>query len=596
MRLKIALVLTLLGLVVMGLGVGQRTVWLPSDTVSAALPAGSTKSAPVTVIDAKLRDVHQGDVKVSVKGTSDIMAAIGRAHDVDAWVGDAAHVTIDGVDNAGLQSTFTAGDNSVPDPRGADLWQSEEDAHGTMVLSWDKPADGEWSILLAADGKTPAPADVTISWPNDQSTPWAILLIIIGGVMVVLGLALLFGPGGHKRPTAPAPGSRAALREAERQTRQRPRAAGPTNEGRGTETGTGNRTGGRPARALLGSILGLGLAAGLALPAQAATPPAPSAEVSSSHVGSSSAAVGSGPRYPVVLADQLHRIMESVAGTVDTADAAKDADKLKPRVGGPALALRTANYKIRAGNSKHDAPVGIAADPILTQVVSSTTTWPRTLITVTKDEKSPVYQAHVLVQTSPRANYKLFGSMLMLPGTTFPKVADAGSGSGAVQDGDRDGLRKSPESALHALAAVLTTGNKSKFAGQIAANTYVDQITKFQRAQIKANPKGKITFTHTIDTKYTAALHTADGGALVYGYLVNGMITVPKEAGGSIKLDPDYAVMAGSDTTRKGADITFGETVLLYVPSAGATDKAGSTKKIQLIAAAQEQVGAKLRK
>ena len=99
-------------------------------------------------------------MKINVKGEGSFMLAAGRPDDVDAWVGKTAHNTVAGVseDGKALQLTHTDGEATAPSPAGSDLWVTTENASGEMNYSWNAPADGDWSLLLAADGTKPAPA------------------------------------------------------------------------------------------------------------------------------------------------------------------------------------------------------------------------------------------------------------------------------------------------------------------------------------------------------------------------------------------------------------------------------------------------------
>ncbi|MBA4103638.1 MAG: hypothetical protein C0488_15620, partial [Arthrobacter sp.] len=83
----------LLGLLTLLAGIGQRTIWAPSETFTASAPADAA-AAPVTVIDQNLRTLHGGTVKIDIEGDGNFMLAAGRPDDVDAWVGQAAHNTI----------------------------------------------------------------------------------------------------------------------------------------------------------------------------------------------------------------------------------------------------------------------------------------------------------------------------------------------------------------------------------------------------------------------------------------------------------------------------------------------------------------------
>ncbi|WP_427018477.1 hypothetical protein ACQCSX_08015 [Pseudarthrobacter sp. P1] len=186
-------------------GIGQRTVWLPPATVTASV-AGSPQSSPLTVLEPALLASHHGQVHLTIKGAGPIGFAIGRPDDVNGWVGTAAHLTVTGA-NAGfteLTTTHADGDATVPNPAGSDLWVSERSATGTMDLDWTPPADGDWSILLSSGGTAAAPTDISVTVPNDNSTPWAVPLMVIGAIALALAaLAFLVKPKKRRRSAGP---------------------------------------------------------------------------------------------------------------------------------------------------------------------------------------------------------------------------------------------------------------------------------------------------------------------------------------------------------------------------------------------------------
>src|SRR6476620_7695412 len=190
LRFKTAVALVLLGLLTLLAGIGQKTFWAPPETITATASTGT--AAPLTVFDEKLKTRHPGTVKITVKGEGAFLLAAGRPDDVDAWVGKTAHNTVDGVseDGKALQLTHTDGEATAPSPAGSDLWVTTENATGEMDYSWNAPADGDWSLLLAADGTKPAPSTITMTFPNDTSTPWAIPLMVLGGLLIIAGGAL----------------------------------------------------------------------------------------------------------------------------------------------------------------------------------------------------------------------------------------------------------------------------------------------------------------------------------------------------------------------------------------------------------------------
>lgn len=585
MRLKIAAVLVILGLLAMGAGVGQRTIWEPPETITSTVTE-EFKDAPLTVLEHTLNN-RNGEVQLTVEGEGQMMLAVGRAKDVKAWVGDAAHLTVLGYNGPDLVAEYSEGSTDVPSPRGSDMWQTVETGEDRITYTWADPAPGRWSILLASEDGGPAPTDVSLTVPNAATTPWSIPLIVIGALLTVLGLAMLFGPKKDKRTAEPVPGSRAARRQSEARSSGRSRS--------GAKAGAGRRSfeGGAAAVLTLCLVGGLGGAAGATQgpngPDSSSSPGAGNNATTTAQEGSAGQDPAAQPGYPVLLEGQLQGIMDSVAGTVETADAAKNAKELKTRVAGPALEQRTATYQIQSKNSDYEAPTPIAAGPIMAEVITSTFEWPRTVVAVTQAKESEVPQALVLVQEGPRENYKLRSAVEMLPGTTFPQAADDPAKTTTLKNSKRSSLVESPESAMAGLADVLAN-KKSKFADRLAKNTFVEQITTFQKEQIKANKNADISFKHTVEKDNTRALRTADGGALVFGYLSNSMTSTPTEDGGTVELDEDYAALAGGDSTETGVTITFGESIMMYVPPAG------SEEKVQVIGAAQNLVDAKLMK
>jgi hypothetical protein len=115
LRFKTAVALVLLGLLTLLAGIGQRTIWAPSETFTAAAPADA-EAAPLTVIDQNLRTLHGGTVKINVEGDGNFLLAAGRPDDVDAWVGQAAHNTVTGVseDGKALQVEHADGERQRP--------------------------------------------------------------------------------------------------------------------------------------------------------------------------------------------------------------------------------------------------------------------------------------------------------------------------------------------------------------------------------------------------------------------------------------------------------------------------------------------------
>lgn len=570
-RLKTAALLVLLGLLTMLAGIGQLTFWAPAETVTASTP-GDTKASPLTVIDQELIARHDGPVKIKIQGEGNFIVATGRPGDVDAWVGNTAHTTVKGVseDQKSLEVESADGEPTAPSPVGSDLWVNTEDASGELDYTWNPPAEGEWSLLVASDGTQPAPSSISMTFPNNATTPWAVPLIVLGIIIILVGAALPFVAkaisnrrhdddthgGGEGQTTAlpVTPADDAAKRR-----------------GAGAEGSTLRIS--AVAAATVAVLVG-----GTAVAAHATTTPSPSA----------SASAGDDAARPVMLESQLQRILEQVASTVDAADAAKDAAKLAPRVDKMELEVRTQNYKIRSAVSAYEARMPVRATKLQSSVISTKTDWPRTVFALTQGDGNVVPQVLTLVQLSPRENYKLWGTAPLQPGTNFPSFPVPRDGTAPVSADDKTGLAYSGNEALGILGEMLTTPdspNRSKLAdGQ--SSPYIAGALTYQADTVKNGTSANFKFSHTPVNNQTVVLRTADGGALVVGRLNFAFEGTPKAAGDKLILEDDSAVFAGGKETTTGMVLNFAESVAIYIPPAGSSDP------MKLVAATRGLVGA----
>jgi hypothetical protein len=585
----------LLGLLTLLAGVGQKTIWAPAETVTATAPADGT-AAPLTVIDQKLRTLHGGTVKINVKGEGSFMLAAGRPDDVEAWVGKTAHNTVSGVseDSKSLQLAHTEGEAAAPSPAGSDLWVTTENASGELNYTWSAPADGEWSLLLASDGTKPAPSSISMTFPNDTSTPWAVPLMVLGGLLMLAGLALLVlkpkagkpGAGGDDAGESVADESmkdklvrRArAVRPAGKPGPAAPAPVEPPVEKQpGTSAFTATFTAKRAGVAMV--ALAATIVAGTGVAAQAATPaPSPSS--------SETAGADTAPDSPVLLDAQFRRILEQVSSTVDAGDAAKDAAKLKSRVDRTELEVRTQNYKIRSQVGAYEARMPVRATKLLTTVVTSKRAWPRSVMAVTQGEGNVVPQLLTLVQKSPRENYKLVQTTPLQPGTTFPAIGRTGTETLAADD--KSGLLYSGAEALAGLGDRLTKAD-STFKDKLVegqSSPYIADTLAYQADVAKTGVNGNFSFTHKVSPEDTVVFRTADGGALVMGKLNFAFDGTPKAEGDKLAIGDDAAVLAGGKETSTGMVLNFAESMAVYIPPTGSKDP------MKLVAATRGLVGA----
>src|SRR5690606_13959778 len=179
---------------------------------------------------------------------------------------------------------------------------------------------------------------------------------------------------------------------------------------------------------------------------------------------------------PVMEPEQVERVLGDLGEVLAAGDAALEAERLTPRVGGPALTSRTAQYTVA---SALQDTAGITVLPTAPQVliVPDEAAWPRTVVVVTEqpeDLQSP--RLLVLRQEEPRAQYVLWGWARLLPGASMPPTADPSVGS-AVLAPDAPDLLVTPGDVIAQYADVLANGDASEYAQSFEPDATREAIT-----------------------------------------------------------------------------------------------------------------------
>lgn len=202
-RRVLVVALAVLGLALLLVGVGMRTVWLPDTQVTAS---ADLSDAPVALTAPGVMEMRPGPVTVRAEGEGTVHLARMREQDAIAWVGESPHLTVTGLDDEQTLATErTDGEAEVPDPTGSVMWLDGASGEGEAELTWeDRP--GRYLLVVAADGTT-APERLTLTWTREVSTPWAVPLMVAGGVLLLAAAALavvLRLVGRRPRSDAPA--------------------------------------------------------------------------------------------------------------------------------------------------------------------------------------------------------------------------------------------------------------------------------------------------------------------------------------------------------------------------------------------------------
>ncbi|CAM5791292.1 hypothetical protein [Cellulomonas persica] len=267
---------------------------------------------------------------------------------------------------------------------------------------------------------------------------------------------------------------------------------------------------------------------------------------------------------------QSERVLTSLGEVLTASDEALDPGALAPRVEGPALAMRTAEY-VRASATAGAKPPTALPTNALAMVVPQTTDWSRTQLVVTEQpDDLQAQRILVLRQDDPRALYKLWGWARLMPGSQMPATAPADAGSETLAADDTS-LLLTPTDALTQFMDVAANGAASQYAASFAASPLVQEMEDLRaEARSGIGSAGTAATSYEMDPNPATALRTVDGGAIVTGtFTAVSRMTVTLD-GATIGLsNPFYAALAGATSAAHESKRTFTGIVVLYVPPAG---------------------------
>ncbi|MCU1477658.1 MAG: hypothetical protein JWQ64_2351 [Subtercola sp.] len=630
MRFILAIIAFVIALALIGIGIAERTVLLPPSSVS--VQTTQTTSTPYIYIDSAALLAESGEQTVTFSGSPKVFAAYGRTDDVKAWLNGASYadLTVSTGDDPSLTSTIVTADpagaanvaSGPADPAGSDLWLEEYTADSSMTRTFSLPAG--YSLIVADDGTAPAPTTVSISWPLDDSTPLAVPLLLTGAFFLIVGLILLLlGLRHMKKSQGPR-----------RKQPSLPKGKGFSSRTNGIDSNgaeSGVRRGRRsitksiavlvPTAILSAAVLSgcstqvlPAAIADTATPAPVSTIAPPTTAPSTGGTSTGVPATGTpnptdtanptesgaptpvptpdqGPP-PVVSEAQLDTILGKVSAVTTAADAASDPNALAARMTGPALDLRTATYTIRKADASYPAQPAIPTGPSSVVLPQATDDWPRTVFTIAENPADPTAAplSLMMIQDTPRSQYKVYYAIPLQPSTTLPPVAPATVGTSRLAN-DTKLLSMTPADVGAGYADILAIGSQSPFFDKFDATG--DTLRTSVGADYKAATKAALPNTASIDfakvpgTGQTIALATNQSGAIVATNIRESVTVKPVEAGATVTTQGAVAAASGITTTSKGTEAIYDYQLLFYVPPSG------DTSKVTLLGFAQGLLSAK---
>lgn len=579
-----AVVAFVIAAAMIGAGIAQRTVFQgPSEATESIQTDGSTA---YTLIDGAVLGSLPGAQSLRVAGEGEVFVSYGRTSDMKAWLADVPYTAVTPGQENGVQTALVPASVTAPasdatttarTPVGSDLWLDEYQQTGSLSTTLQLPAD--MSVLVASDGSAPAPTNVSVTWPIDNSTPWAGPLIAGGAVALLAGIVLYLLGIRHVRRS------------------RRPRRKGlplPVTEpisiadadaaDKGViSSSPSRRTRGAlgPGRRALIAVPALGLSA--ALFAGCSADAWPQLAASESPSPTPTVIVPEGQFPPAVTENQAAKIVSRIATTVSQADAALDAAAAETRLTGPALAERKTNYTLRAALPDRPALPAIPAEPVQITLPQTTGTWPRTVMTVVEsaDATSPSTSIMMMTQDDPWSEYRVSYIGNLEASTNLPELAAPYVGATQVPP-DSSFLVMPPEQLAAAYADLINNGqNSTSWAAFDTANDLllpaIEENKKKRTDELNQTGQGtaEISFSASAGPAAPIALATLDTGAIVAVNVYESDTAKPTNKDAVIKLDNNPAVKAltGVDQSATGFTTTYTDQIFFYVPSQGSSDK-----------------------
>lgn len=648
MRYILAAVSLVISLVLLGLGIGQRTIWAPPETIVSQLEQAT--DAQVLVIPGTTMNAHDGRQSVVVSGEGEITAVVGREHDVAGWVGESAHAIAQVAEDGALTLDEQRGEaDELPRLAGSDMWIEEHIGDGEVRFSIDLPTG--YTIAIAGEPGTAAPADVRVEWPFDAKTPLFGPLITAGLVFLALALVLfLLALRSHRRRRGPQRRSHRELTRAERRAlvrdaregsvRPRAEALLPAGQGAIEAPVEADATAEPDAAAATGASADQDGTDAAEQGDASAAPDAPTEESSTRERGTAErtavsaprrrfglialpivavvALTGCGPQYwpsapttqaateeptptsledtlpPVALTEnQFERVLEDTRAVTTAADEARDIDQVSQRVAGAALEARSTNYEVRGLNGDVEPLPGIPDGDVQLMLPQQTEVWPRTVMAVIGwQDPARAQSALVFEQEDARAEYRLIYQTTLASGVQLPAVASPTIGAASLP-GDTPLLQRQPTEITAAYADVLLNGDESEFASWFRedGDTLRADLGRAAKDELTQRPEfalSTLEWGASEDDPEPRMLVTNEGGALLATSFTETVRVTPKEEGVEISTSGAAASLAGVDETTSGIETTYQIQVLFAVPPADAPEGT----QIQVVGYSQALLGA----
>ncbi|HUH52759.1 MAG TPA: hypothetical protein VLZ31_01790 [Microbacteriaceae bacterium] len=643
MRYFFAIVSLLVAVVLLVLGVGQRTFLAGPKVIEEVLETSSI-SERFLVLPASVFSAQTGNPSVVLTG-EDLFVAYAEQRDVAGWLEPLDHLTAEAdaegaitfIKTAGAAETASAFEDSEDqedqedsettdtsvaseeaageavffDPRGSDLWLSEHTGDTSLTVSIALESSQAVIVTAGVDEQT-LPSEVKLMWAQPRETPLAGPLLLAGGTFAVLGAVLYLLAIDHdRRGIGPRRGRRGpfqGLRNKKVRVKQ-------TLSSDKTKPRKGTKAGFTVALAAAGALT-LSSCVSSYWPQQLeeVSQPSTSEEVEA-------------PVAVVPVSDaQLDNIIDRIVSLVIEADLELDPSELQLRLEGAALQQREANYKIRKEESDWRALPFLTSERLGYDLVQSTEKWPRTLfvtlssigdIDIDAEQSDEPEQdsnededqladaegteapetadnepedltpslALIIKQESPHENYKINRIVELRGGIEMPEAAPLSEGTAVLAD-DIQTLQLTPFEAAESLATVMQSGVEAEEAGffEFDAESLIEKMGGAW-AETQCVEDLECSATVSVEEESVVTLSTGQSGALVAATINDNHEMKVKNERSIVKLSKVERAL-GLDGSFASVTRNWKHQVLMYVPGKD------SDKKITILGSSSELVSA----
>ncbi|WP_279107145.1 hypothetical protein [Mobiluncus curtisii] len=227
-----------------------------------------------------------------------------------------------------------------------------------------------------------------------------------------------------------------------------------------------------------------------------------------------------GNEPPALDQQRITKITTEANAAATAADGAKDQQQLTSRFVNPALRMRNGEYMMT--NATRGANLGSLplANPQVA-VVQQDSEWPRYAFTVSPSAEGQPLYVFGLIQSSPRANYAVWGYTKLFPKASFPATFKPEVGSPRPAAKSKDFVM-APGTLARTYAGYLNDPNSTKDVFDTENDSFAATFAKRRAdyATISQQNRGlEFNMTARPATDGFISLGTTDGGALVMATL-----------------------------------------------------------------------------